>query len=121
MSKTEMWQSVYWTFKMLLMAGLGLLWVLGPSLLVFNIGMLLGPYIGWPAAAVQVAATNAFIIWTCVQIAFVIFDHYMHARIRYIIEDYHEELIVLKRRWFTITGTSSELETLKSLKSKLAD
>ena len=63
MSKKEVWQSVSWTFKMLLTAVLGLLWLLIPSIAVFNIGMLLGPSIGWTSDMVHLASTNAFIVW----------------------------------------------------------
>ena len=120
MSKKEVWQSVSWTFKMLLTAVLGLLWLLIPSIAVFNIGMLLGPSIGWTSDMVHLASTNAFIVWTSVQIAFITFDRYVHSRIRIGIEEYHEEFIILKRHWISSIGAPADLETLKSLKHKLA-
>jgi hypothetical protein len=120
MSKKEVWQSVSWTFKMLLTAVLGLLWLLAPSIVVFNVGMLLGPTIGWTSEMVRLASTNAFIVWTSVQIAFIAFDRYVHTKIRTGIEEYHEEFIILKRHWISSVGAPVDLETLKSLKHKLA-
>jgi len=119
MSKKEVLQSVSWAFKMLLTALLGLLWLLAPSMAVLNIGLVFGSHVGWTSDMVHLASTNAFIVWTSVQIAFIAFDRYVHTKIRTGIEEYHEEFIILKRHWISSVGAPVDLETLKSLKYKL--
>lgn len=120
MSKTEVIKSTIWTFKMIGKAFLGVLWLLGPSLIIYNIGPFLMPYTGWTREMISLAATNAFVIWVSVQILLIVFDRYMRIMIRSGIESYHIEYIELKKRWNRITGTPGDLETIKTLKQKLA-
>lgn len=119
MSKTEVLQSAAWAIKMLTRSFLGVLWLLGPSLIVYNIGMAFMPYTGWTVEMVRMASTNAFVIWVSVQVLFILFDRYMNTKIREGIEAYHTEYIELKKRWAKITGQAGDLETIKSLREKM--
>lgn len=121
MTKTEVRNSLMWALRMLGLSCLGFLWILLPSITIFTVGVSFAPIMGWKIETVKLAATNAFIIWMSVQGFFILFDRYMDSKIRYGIEAYHNEFIDLKKRWAHKQGTSTEHETIKTLKEKLAN
>ena len=108
-----------WGLEGLLRTIGGALWILGPSLIIFNIGMSTLATTGWTIANVQIAATNAFIIWVSVHVLFVFFDRYMHRKIVEGIEKYHVEFNDLRQRWIKMNGPDRELDSIGSLKEKI--
>lgn len=113
------WKSSVWTLRMLAMAMLGMLWLMGPSISVYHVGHFLAPGMGWTPEMIHMASTNAFLIWTATHVLFFLFDRYMTHKIQDGIEQYHIEYIELKKRLLRKTGAAGDLETIRSIRKKL--